>query len=137
MITKVVSGGQTGADRAALDVAIRHDFPHGGWCPKGRRAEDGPIAGRYLLIETASVAYPLRTELNVRDSEGTVIFTLGSTFSGGSKKTLSFAKSFGKPYIHLWPGKHEPALLLRVFVRRMRLGSSTSRFAGKQGAWYL
>ena len=56
MITKIVSGAQTGADCAGLDVAIRHGFPHGGWCPKGRKAEDAPIGGQYRLVETPSLS---------------------------------------------------------------------------------
>jgi len=66
MITKLVSGGQTGADIAALDVALHYDFPHGGWCPKGRLSLDGPIPVKYLLTETPSPSYPQRTEWNVR-----------------------------------------------------------------------
>lgn len=57
MLKKLVSGGQTGADRAALDVAIRKGFPHGGWCPKGRKAEDGPLGEQYQLTETPSASY--------------------------------------------------------------------------------
>lgn len=67
LIEKLVSGGKTGADCAALDVAIRHGFPHGGWCPKGRLAEDGPIGGQYNLTETPSGDFIQRTEWNVRD----------------------------------------------------------------------
>ena len=59
---QIISGGQTGADRAALDFAIAHDIPHGGWCPKGRLAEDGLIPARYQLTEMRSAAYPARTE---------------------------------------------------------------------------
>jgi hypothetical protein len=55
---KIICGGQTGADRAALDWAIFHDISHGGWCPKGRKAEDGPVAGHYALKETTSARYP-------------------------------------------------------------------------------
>ncbi len=61
---KVISGGQTGADRAALDWAIANGVPHGGWCPKGRKAEDGPIAAKYARQETPSAAYLQRTEQN-------------------------------------------------------------------------
>ncbi len=62
MVHKIVSGGQTGADRAALDFAIAHGIPHGGWCPQGRLAEDGTIDARYRLKETPSADYPQRTE---------------------------------------------------------------------------
>ena len=76
MITYIVSGAQTGADCAGLDVAIRHGFPHGGWCPKGRKAEDGRIGGQYQLVETPTANYLQRTEWNAMDSGGTVVFTL-------------------------------------------------------------
>ena len=101
VVFKIISGGQTGADRAALDVAIRHGFPHGGWCPKGRKAEDGPIGGQYQLTETHSANYLQRTEWNVRDSDATVIFTLGPELSGGSLKTAEFAKKHQKLWLHL------------------------------------
>ncbi|MCF7788694.1 MAG: putative molybdenum carrier protein [Prosthecobacter sp.] len=75
-ITKIISGAQTGADRAGLDVAILHAFPHGGWCPEGRKAEDGPIDAKYELTETPSSNYLQRTEWNVRDTDGTIVFTI-------------------------------------------------------------
>ncbi|MCH7226767.1 YpsA SLOG family protein [Haloferula sp. A504] len=70
MIERIVSGGQTGADRAGLDAAIAAGLPHGGWCPRGRKAEDGPLPKRYLLTETKSASYLTRTEWNARDSDG-------------------------------------------------------------------
>jgi hypothetical protein len=100
-IAKVVSGGQTGADRAGLDWAIAHNIPHSGWCPKGRKAEDGPITARYELQETSSEAYQERTEWNVRDSDGTVIFSLRANLTGGSRLTRDFAIAMGKPWLHL------------------------------------
>jgi len=119
MIKKIVSGGQTGADRAGLDVAIRWGFPHGGWCPKGRKAEDGTIGGQYQLLETPSASYLQRTEWNVCDSDATVIFTISSQLSGGSKRTAEFATKHCKPWIHLarQAASHEnPALILQRFV---------------------
>ena len=121
-LEKIVSGGQTGADRAALDVAIRHGFPHGGWCPKGRKAEDGLIGGQYQLIETQSSSYLQRTEWNVRDSDATVIFTITSQLSGGSKRTAEFAEKHRKPWIHLArqsTSYEEPALILQRFVEEI------------------
>ena len=100
-LERIISGGQTGADRAALDFAITHSIPHGGWCPKGRRAEDGVIPGQYVLQETPSRDYRQRTEWNVRDSDATVIFTIGATLTGGSKLTAEFAARHGKPWLHL------------------------------------
>ncbi|MEM9660625.1 MAG: putative molybdenum carrier protein, partial [Planctomycetota bacterium] len=93
----IVSGGQTGADRAALDFAIAADLPHGGWCPRGRRAEDGPIADKYRLRETPSDSYRQRTEWNVRDSDATAIFTLECEMRGGTKLTAEIAARLDKP----------------------------------------
>jgi hypothetical protein len=98
----IVSGGQTGADRAALDWAMAHDIRHGGWCPKGRLAEDGPIDPRYQLKETPSSDYSQRTEWNVRDSDGTVVFSIKPMLTGGSKKTVDLARKHGKPVLHIW-----------------------------------
>jgi putative molybdenum carrier protein len=98
---KIVSGGQTGADRAALDWAIANGVEHGGWCPRGRKAEDGAIARRYRLRETPSDRYSQRTEWNVRDSDGTVILSLGDPLTGGSKRTAELAEQYGKPWLHV------------------------------------
>jgi len=97
----IVSGGQTGVDRAALDFAIEYGLPHEGWCPRGRRAEDGPIDERYNLRETPSPGYALRTTWNIRDSDATVIFTLPTEVSGGTAFTLQQAEAMGKPVLHL------------------------------------
>lgn len=100
-LMKIISGGQTGADRAGLDVAIRHDFPHGGWCPKGRKAEDGFIGAQYQLTETPSTNYLQRTEWNVRDTDGTIVFTVAKEITGGSMRTVDFAKKHNKPCLHV------------------------------------
>jgi hypothetical protein len=100
----IVSGGQTGADRAGLDFAIYNNIPHRGWCPKGRKAEDGMIPAAYQLQETPSADYLQRTEWNVRDSNGTVLFTMKKELTGGSKRTAEFASKHGKPLLHLYPG---------------------------------
>ena len=100
-ILKIVSGGQTGADRAALDWAIANGVDYGGWCPKGRRSEDGTIPSQYQLQETLSTDYLQRTEWNVRDSDGTVIFSLGEHLTGGSWRTVEFAIKHRKPHIHI------------------------------------
>jgi len=101
MLQKIVSGGQTGADRAALDWAIARGIPHGGWCPRGRLAEDGAIHSRYQLDETPSSDYAQRTEWNVRDSDGTVIFSLAPVLAGGSEQTAELAQQHRKPCLHL------------------------------------
>lgn len=92
----IVSGGQTGADRAGLDFAIAHGLPHGGWCPLGRRAEDGPLHERYQMRETEGEGYRQRTKRNVADSDATLIFNIGE-LSDGSLATLHFAERAGKP----------------------------------------
>jgi hypothetical protein len=101
---KIVSGGQSGADQAALDWAIANSIPHGGWCPKGRKSEDGKINPKYQLTETPSASYLERTEWNVRDSDATIIFTLSPTLSGGSKRTMELAQKLGKPCMHFRQG---------------------------------
>ncbi len=100
-ITKIISGGQTGADRAGLDVALAHAFPHGGWCPKGRKAEDGSIDTKYELTETPSANYLQRTEWNLRDTDGTIVFTMAKEITGGSMRTVEFAKKHNKPCLHV------------------------------------
>jgi len=96
VIKKIVSGGQTGVDRAALDVAIALGIPHGGWCPKGRKAEDGTIPAAYLVQETPTANYRQRTEWNVRDSYGTLVLTRGEP-TGGTAVTIELAAARGKP----------------------------------------
>jgi len=95
-LRKIVSGGQTGVDRAALDVALDWGVPVGGWCPRGRRAEDGTIPDRYPLEETDSAKYDVRTRRNVRDSDGTLILTQGTPV-GGTSLTKDYAERIGKP----------------------------------------
>lgn len=97
----IVSGGQTGADRAALDFAIRLGLEHGGWCPKGRRAEDGPIDEIYRLQETSSEKYDQRTRWNVRDSDATLLVTIDRELSGGTGLTAQVAQRLGKPWLHV------------------------------------
>ena len=98
IIKKIISGGQTGVDRAALDVALELELPCGGWCPKGRKAEDGPIDCRYPLRETNSSDYRVRTEKNVKDSDGTLILTWGAP-TGGTAFTIKMAEKHKKPYL--------------------------------------
>jgi len=106
MVEKIISGGQSGADRAALDFALAHDIPHGGWCPRGRRTEDGALEDRYELQETPDAEYSQRTEWNVRDSDGTVIFSIAPELTGGSKLTAEFAARHGRPWLHLSQQMH-------------------------------
>jgi len=98
MLTKIVSGGQTGVDRAALDLALELGFPCGGWCPKGRKAEDGPLPPHYPLIETLTDNYAERTRWNVRGSDGTLLLVRGP-LTGGSKLTADVAVRERKPVL--------------------------------------
>lgn len=99
-ILKIISGGQTGADRAALDAAIERGVPHGGRCPKGRLAEDGPIPPQYNLTEMETESYSERTKANVADADLTLIFSHGP-LTGGSLLTQQFAEELGKPCVHM------------------------------------
>jgi predicted Rossmann-fold nucleotide-binding protein len=100
-LRKIISGGQTGVGRAALDFEIEHDIPHGGWCPKDRKAKDGPLAAKYLLTETPSSNYLQRNRMEVRDSDGSIIFSIAPELTGGSKKIIDFAIKHSKPWLHL------------------------------------
>lgn len=100
MIEKVISGGQTGADRGGLDAALEFEIPHGGWCPKGRIAEDGVIPPVYQLSETKSTAYPPRTKLNISSSDGTLIVTRGK-YGRGTRLTISLCEEMSKPRVHI------------------------------------
>lgn len=147
VIEKLISGGQTGADIAALDVALRFGFPHGGWCPKGRRSLEGPIPTRYNLFETPSASYLQRTEWNVRDSDGTVVFTMAAVVTGGSLRTIEFARKHGKPCLHLSRevglfGYRDRSELLQAFVREhsvRRLNVAGSRESKEPGihSWVM
>ena len=100
MIQKIISGGQTGADQPALDVAIKLDIPHGGWIPKGRMTEAGILPAKYKLKEMATASYPERTEKNVLDSDGTLILYHGK-LTGGSALTKKYAKQHSRPCLHI------------------------------------
>ena len=95
-LSRIVSGGQTGVDRAALDAAIAAGIETGGWCPRDRRSEDGSIPLRYPLRETASKSYAVRTEWNVRDSDATLILVL-DRISSGTRLTIDSAKTQTRP----------------------------------------
>ena len=100
-LKKIISGGQTGVDRGALDAALHLGVAAGGWCPKGRLAEDGPIPARYPLAETGSAAYEERTALNVMDADATLILASGpggpKSLKGGTLATHRKAEESGKP----------------------------------------
>ena len=119
---KIVSGGQSGVDRAALDAALAAGYAVGGWCPRGRRAEDGPIDGRYPLEETPSHLYSQRTEWNVRDSDATLILYRGA-MSGGTELTAQLARRYGRPLLSLDLATEPDPNLVRRWLsdRRVRI----------------
>jgi hypothetical protein len=122
-VSRTVSGGQTGVDRAALDVALELGIPCGGWCPKWRLAEDGPLPHRYPLQEAASRRYSARTRLNVSDSDATLVLNAGE-LEGGTAETVQAARRIGKPCllvdlaanpdlaaVHAWLREHDGRVL--------------------------
>lgn len=135
MLRRIVSGGQTGADRAALDVALERGIACGGWVPKGRVAEDGVIPSRYPnLLEADSIEARVRTELNVRDSDATVVFTCGAP-AGGSAFTLEAADRLGKPALHLDLDVVPLPLAARRFAAWLdRVNARTLNVAGSRGS---
>ena len=100
MIKKIVSGGQTGADQAALDIAINLGIPHGGWIPKGRKTEAEPPPETYQLQEMPDENYAGRTRQNVIDSDGTLIISHGE-LTGGSEYTMELAIANHRPWLHI------------------------------------
>ena len=118
VLKMIVSGGQTGVDRGALDAALEAGFPCGGWCPRDRKAEDGTIPERYPLAETVSANYRSRTIKNVSDSDGTAIVYFGE-LSGGTEETKLHCERLGKPYFLIDASEVTPdhgAELLAAFV---------------------
>jgi predicted Rossmann-fold nucleotide-binding protein len=95
---RIISGGQTGADRAALDAASQLGIACGGYCPKGRKSEDGVIPDKYPLTETKTDNYPERTELNVKTSDGTLILVKGSA-DRGTNLTIQLCRQYHKPFM--------------------------------------
>lgn len=112
---RIISGGQTGVDRAALDTAIELGLEHGGWCPQGRKAEDGIIACRYRLHETADDKYAARTRLNVQDADGTLILYCGS-LAGGTQLTAQLAGQLHKPLLLVDLGNPAPVEEIRAWL---------------------
>src|SRR5258708_3526446 len=119
---KVISGAQAGVDRAALDAAMEAGLDCGGWVPKGRTAEDGPVASRYPVEECESFDYPVRTELNVQSSDATLILNQGPV-AGGTYLTEALCAKHGRPCLVLQLDEHEPGKLARFasdFLARHR-----------------
>jgi hypothetical protein len=114
-LDKVISGGQTGVDRAALDAALAAGLPCGGWCPRGRRSEAGPIDERYPLTETTSADPARRTDLNVRDSDATLIIA-PAPLTGGTALTRRIAERRGRPCLVVDPGDATAAETIRRWL---------------------
>ena len=131
---RIVSGGQTGVDRAALEFALAHGIRHGGWCPRGRRAEDGIIPRRYRLRETGSASYDVRTRWNVRDSDATVIFCAKARLSGGTKAAAEFAIKLGRPLLVLTGSKAPERAARQVKAFMEKHGVRTLNIAGPRAS---
>lgn len=116
MIEKIISGGQTGVDRAGLDAGLKLHIPIGGTCPKGRIAEDGPIDKKYPLKESYSADYSIRTEQNVIDGDGTLILFYGE-WSGGTDETKEYADKHNKPYLALNLNEHPSPQNVRAWIK--------------------
>lgn len=117
---KIVSGGQTGVDRGALDAALELGAPCGGWCPGGRLAEDGRVPSRYPVRELPGAGYIERTRQNVLDSDGTLVICFGE-LEGGTRATVNFCVEHGKPHLVIDGSRLTPlqaAELARQFVAR-------------------
>ena len=133
---RVVSGGQTGVDRAALDAALDLGFPCGGWCPRGRPAEDGRIAERYPLQEAETSDYAERTRLNVLDSDATLILA-PRPLRGGTLLTERVAVDHGRPVFVCDPAVEPPEPLLAAIVETpiRTLNVAGPRESGRPGVY--
>ncbi len=127
MIAMVISGGQTGVDRAALDVALELGIPCGGYCPKDREAEDGRIPDRYPLKEMIASGYPARTRANIQEADATLIIYSGPIESPGTKLTLSMCKQKGDGQqwlgINLADANDETAAFVRKWLSLHSVGT--------------
>lgn len=122
IVDRIISGGQTGVDRGALTAAVELGIPHGGWCPRGRRAEDGIIPIQFQLSETESPEYHVRTRLNVEEADGTLILHRG-LLAGGTELTRIFALRRGKPLliVNLDQPHSFPAIRQWLIERQIRV----------------
>jgi hypothetical protein len=134
MIQKIISGGQTGADQAALDVAIKLGVAHGGWVPKGRKTEAGILPEKYQVSEMPTSSYAERTEQNVIDSDGTLVVSHGP-LTGGSEVTRNMAAKHGRPFLHM-DLDQTPAFLASISIKDwiLRNGLKVLNVAGPRAS---
>jgi hypothetical protein len=133
-VVKIISGGQTGADRAAIDFAIKYNIPHGGWIPKGRKAEDGRLPDHYQLQEMPTPGHSKRTKQNILDSDGTLIVSHGF-LTGGSALTEFLAEEHKKPCLHIdlnLLSMQEAAQIISKWIQRHKL--KVLNVAGPRGS---
>ena len=119
MIEKVISGGQTGVDRAGLDVALELGLLHGGFIPAGRLAEDGEVPLKYDLVELASRNYPVRTRANIREADATLILTPPPPLSRGTRLTCKLAQEMKKPWWAADPRKADALEKVVAWIREV------------------
>lgn len=137
-IRKIVSGGQTGVDRGALDLALELGLEHGGFCPQGRRAEDGVIPAIYELVSTESTGYPQRTRMNVRHSDATLILTPERRPTGGTRLTAKMALEGGGPWLAADPTGERHVVKVASWLEKIDpevlnvAGPRESKFPGVQ-----
>ena len=132
---KIVSGGQTGVDRGALLAAIRLGIKHGGWCPRGRRAEDGTIPPKFLLQEMDSADYPARTRQNVIDSDATLIL-YRSPMGVGTKLTRRITKELAKPTLSIRINRDRAKIIREIRKWLDEIQPRTLNVAGPRGSVY-
>ncbi|WP_340111236.1 putative molybdenum carrier protein [Maribellus mangrovi] len=136
---KIISGGQTGVDRGILDACLDKKFPCGGWCPKGRRAEDGVILTKYPLTETKEKEYSVRTRRNVEDADGTIIM-FESAHSAGTELTADIACRLKKPLRKITAETPVKNILIWMYLNKIKIlniaGPRESEVPGSATAAY-
>lgn len=137
-LNKIISGGQTGVDRAGLEAAMELELLHGGWCPRGRKAEDGRIPDKYELEEHTSDRYPPRTAKNICESDATLILSPGGRPTRGTRLTAKIAHERKKPWLAISPNRDEHlekavAWIIEIDPETLNIaGPRESRFPGLQ-----
>lgn len=130
----MLSGGQSGVDRAAMDAALAVGVPVGGWCPAGRWAEDGPIAARYPLVETASVDPDVRTRRNVEEADALLVLA-PSPVTGGTALAVRHARALGRPVLVVDPFATDAAARVTGFAAGAVVNVAGPRESGAPGVY--